>query len=260
MARRILVGALVCLALMLAPPRAPRVPGEDPARKNIRSTSTKQPLTRALEQLYGQTTCSTATARPPEEERSSSGRCGQVHDRRRAAALAAPDRPDVHLDELHDDFHRATAAPAAEGEPPPQAKRPRNVGTSGAPCCAKSSKPAKPSRRSRRGRSSIHPITCLRRRAVLDPGLIQRTGEQLDCGSAEVLLAATAVPAAGRLPQQRRTVRRAAWLLGPDTTLVLINGRRAFASAASFTANAFDLNQIPLSAVERVEVRSTRSP
>lgn len=43
--------------------------------------------------------------------------------------------------------------------------------------------------------------------------------------------------------------------LGPDTTLVLINGHRAFASAASFTANAFDLNQLPLSAVERVEVQ-----
>ena len=43
--------------------------------------------------------------------------------------------------------------------------------------------------------------------------------------------------------------------LGPDTTLVLINGRRAFASAASFHVNAFDLNQLPLSAVERVEVQ-----
>ena len=30
--------------------------------------------------------------------------------------------------------------------------------------------------------------------------------------------------------------------LGADTTLVLINGRRAFASAASFAVNAFDLN------------------
>lgn len=43
--------------------------------------------------------------------------------------------------------------------------------------------------------------------------------------------------------------------LGPDTTLVLINGHRAFASAASFSVNAFDLNQLPLSAVERVEVQ-----
>lgn len=43
--------------------------------------------------------------------------------------------------------------------------------------------------------------------------------------------------------------------LGPDTTLVLINGHRAFASAGSFTVNAFDLNQVPLSAVERVEVQ-----
>jgi iron complex outermembrane receptor protein len=42
--------------------------------------------------------------------------------------------------------------------------------------------------------------------------------------------------------------------LGADTTLVLINGQRAFASAASFSVNAFDLNTIPLSAVERVEL------
>jgi iron complex outermembrane receptor protein len=43
--------------------------------------------------------------------------------------------------------------------------------------------------------------------------------------------------------------------LEPAMTLVLINGHRAFASADSFTVNAFDLNQIPLSAVERVEVQ-----
>jgi iron complex outermembrane receptor protein len=43
--------------------------------------------------------------------------------------------------------------------------------------------------------------------------------------------------------------------LGADTTLILLNGRRAFASAGSFTTNAFDLNQVPLSAVERVEVQ-----
>lgn len=42
--------------------------------------------------------------------------------------------------------------------------------------------------------------------------------------------------------------------LGADTTLVLISGGRAFASAASFVVNAFDLNTIPLSAVERVEL------
>jgi iron complex outermembrane receptor protein len=42
--------------------------------------------------------------------------------------------------------------------------------------------------------------------------------------------------------------------LGADTTLVTINGHRAFASAASFVVNAFDLNTIPLSAVERVEL------
>jgi iron complex outermembrane receptor protein len=43
--------------------------------------------------------------------------------------------------------------------------------------------------------------------------------------------------------------------LEPAMSLVLINGLRAFSSAASFSANAFDLSQVPLSAVERVEVQ-----
>jgi iron complex outermembrane recepter protein len=42
--------------------------------------------------------------------------------------------------------------------------------------------------------------------------------------------------------------------LGPDSTLILINGRRVNASATSFDWNAFDLNAIPLAAVQRVEV------
>jgi iron complex outermembrane receptor protein len=42
--------------------------------------------------------------------------------------------------------------------------------------------------------------------------------------------------------------------LGSNNTLVLINGRRAMPSAASLTANAFDLNTIPITAVERVEL------
>jgi iron complex outermembrane receptor protein len=44
--------------------------------------------------------------------------------------------------------------------------------------------------------------------------------------------------------------------LGFDTTLVLINGRRTIATASALTANAFDLNSIPLAAVERIEIVS----
>lgn len=44
--------------------------------------------------------------------------------------------------------------------------------------------------------------------------------------------------------------------LGNGTTLVLINGRRAVVSGLSNTLNFFDLNTIPLSAVERVEIVS----
>lgn len=42
--------------------------------------------------------------------------------------------------------------------------------------------------------------------------------------------------------------------LGPDTVLVLINGRRALPSATTLTSNAFDLNTIPMAAVERIEL------
>lgn len=44
--------------------------------------------------------------------------------------------------------------------------------------------------------------------------------------------------------------------IGADTTLVLINGRRTVPSAASSASNAFDLNSIPLAAVDRIEVLS----
>jgi iron complex outermembrane recepter protein len=41
--------------------------------------------------------------------------------------------------------------------------------------------------------------------------------------------------------------------LGPDTALILINNRRALPSANSITSSAFDLNTIPITAVERIE-------
>ena len=44
--------------------------------------------------------------------------------------------------------------------------------------------------------------------------------------------------------------------LGFDSTLVLINARRAGATASALTVNAFDLNSIPLGMVERIEIVS----
>lgn len=44
--------------------------------------------------------------------------------------------------------------------------------------------------------------------------------------------------------------------IGVDTTLVLINGRRVVPTSNSLALNAFDLNSIPLAAVERIEVLS----
>jgi iron complex outermembrane recepter protein len=48
--------------------------------------------------------------------------------------------------------------------------------------------------------------------------------------------------------------------LGSDTTLVLINGRRVGSSSVSWGIEAFDLNTIPLAAVERVEVTLDSPP
>lgn len=42
--------------------------------------------------------------------------------------------------------------------------------------------------------------------------------------------------------------------LGRDTTLVLVNGRRVGTASASFDIDAFDLNSVPLAAVERIEI------
>lgn len=44
--------------------------------------------------------------------------------------------------------------------------------------------------------------------------------------------------------------------IGVDTTLVLINGRRVVPTSNSLALNAFDLNSVPLAAVERIEVLS----
>jgi iron complex outermembrane receptor protein len=44
--------------------------------------------------------------------------------------------------------------------------------------------------------------------------------------------------------------------LGIDTTLVLINGRRVTPTASSLTVNGFDLNSLPLGAVESVQIMS----
>jgi len=44
--------------------------------------------------------------------------------------------------------------------------------------------------------------------------------------------------------------------IGVDTTLILINGRRVAPTSNSLTLNAFDLNSIPLAAVEKIEVLS----
>lgn len=55
-------------------------------------------------------------------------------------------------------------------------------------------------------------------------------------------------------PDGRRVVRLRG--LGVGTTLVLVNGRRTVTSAIAAATNVFDLNTLPISAVDRVEVLS----
>lgn len=88
----------------------------------------------------------------------------------------------------------------------------------------------------------------------------------LDRQYIEALGASTVTDLLKYVPQQAHTMSEA-YLgdgtqfadlrgLGFDTTLVLINGRRTVATASSLTVNAFDLNSIPLGAVEKVEIIS----
>ncbi|HEY6644105.1 TonB-dependent receptor [Povalibacter sp.] len=96
------------------------------------------------------------------------------------------------------------------------------------------------------------------RRAVAAPATV------LDAARIEQLGASTVADLLKFLPQQPYTRGEESRFggaqfielrgLGADTTLVLINGRRASVTASNAAFNAFDLNTIPVSAIERIEV------
>jgi iron complex outermembrane recepter protein len=250
MARTFLVCAFVCLALTLPPPAA----AQASRTKEYPLDISRQPLTRALEALNKQTNLLYAYIPASSEEEQQ---------------LVGPLKGNYRIDKALTELLRSTELtfewtagknvsivrrPPAPKPPPPPAQQPR------AGLRDKQHVPVQESRdeilervvttwRSR-FRSLPDPSTA---GFVFDRKLLERTG--LSTVGDLMLL----------IPQQpflrpdgfRTNGAQYAELrgLGPDTTLVLISGRRAFASAASYAVNAFDLNQLPLSAVERVEVQ-----
>lgn len=250
MARSILVGALACLALIVVSSA-----GAQDSAKKYSVDIPRQSLTPALLKLSTQTGVYYGYIPASDEEE---------------GTLVGPLTGEYTIDEALNELLRSTGltysrvsptnivivrAPPPPPKPPPQPPKP--------PRAARRAPAATPRDQSQEERiiDEVFSQTSRYRHLpaptaagfVLDRPAIGRTG------------ATTIMDLLKMLPQQaflrpdgfRSNGAQYAELrgLGPDTTLVLINGHRAFASAASFSVNAFDLNQLPLSAVERVEVQ-----
>jgi iron complex outermembrane receptor protein len=251
MARTFLVYAFVCLALALPPPAA----AQASRTKEYSLDISRQPLTRALEQLNHQTGLHYGySPKSPEEEQ----------------ILVGPLKGNYQIDKALTELLQSTdltfewtaANVSIVRRPPPPPPKPA---------------PAKPDARSRNLQPArkgvalpatwdkiLEGITIERSRLHSLPGPTA-AGFKISREEIERTGVTTVMEVLRLLPQQpflrpdgfRSNGAQYAELrgLGPDTTLVQINGRRAFASAASYSVNAFDLNQLPLSAVERVEVQ-----
>lgn len=99
------------------------------------------------------------------------------------------------------------------------------------------------------GRDGPAPVTIITRERLDQIGA-SSVGDVLNYLPQQTIASEDRVNAAGA-----RTVRLRG--LGIGSTLVLINGRRTVTSALTGSQNYFDLNSIPISAVERIEVLST---
>jgi iron complex outermembrane receptor protein len=250
MARTFLVCAFVCLALTLPPPAA----AQASRTKEYPLDISRQPLTRALEALNKQTNLLYAYIPASSEEEQQ---------------LVGPLKGNYEIDKALTELLRSTELtfewtagknvsivrrPPAPKPPPPPAKQPRADLRDKQHVPEQESKDDEILERVTTWRSRFRSLPAPSTAGfVFDRKLLERTG--LSTVGDLMLL----------IPQQpflrpdgfRTNGAQYAELrgLGPDTTLVLISGRRAFASAASYSVNAFDLNQLPLSAVERVEVQ-----
>ena len=255
MARTVLAGALVCLALTPAQHAGAQTPGpEQSSRKEYSLNLEAQPLTRALEQLYGQTGVFYGySPNSPEEE----------------AMIVGPLRGKYTIEEALNQLLRSTgltftwtnsrqisivrAPPAPKPRMSPQTNASRKV-------------PAQTQQDPARDAASDaiietvyttgYTFKSLQDSAgsfvIMDREAIERSGfttvsDLLKYLPQQPYLKADGFSSSGAQYAEFRG-------LGTDTTMVLVNGHRAFASAASFVVNAFDLNTVPLSAVERVEL------
>jgi iron complex outermembrane receptor protein len=255
-ARTLLVGALVCLAVTLASVASAQDPRKDSGlRKEYSISLEQQPLTQALEHLYEQTGVFYGyIPNSTEEERT----------------LVGPLKGKFTIEEALNQLLGSTgltfvwtnsktisivrAPPPPQKQAAPQAKAPR---------------------------TALAPVKRVTAREMMDSdGILaeiiserQRVKFLGETDGSIMLLDREAIERSGvtsisdllkYVPQQpylrpdgaRSSGAQYAELrgLGADTTLVLISGLRAYASAASFVVNAFDLNTIPLSAVDHVEL------
>jgi iron complex outermembrane receptor protein len=254
MARTLLAGALACLVFALGSPASAQDPRKESGpRKEFSISIEQQPLTQALERLYDQTGVFYGySPNTTEEER----------------MLVGPLKGKFTIEEALNKLLQSTGltfawtdsktisivrAPPPPKQAAPQAKTPRMAQA-----------PAKRVEMSEPDPNAIldevttvgSKITSLADTSgsilILDRDAIEHSGVMT---VSDLLKYVTQQPylrpdGGSSCGAQYAELRG----LGVDTTLVTINGHRAFASAASFVVNAFDLNTIPLSAVERVEL------
>ncbi|HKQ14397.1 MAG TPA: TonB-dependent receptor [Steroidobacteraceae bacterium] len=257
MARTLLVGALVCLALALASAAGAQDPRNDPAtRKEYSLNIDKQELTEALEQLYDQTGVFYGySPETKEEEQKVVGPLKGKFTIEQALTelLQSTGLTYAWTNSKTISIVRAPPPPRKPSAAPP-AKTPRNAQVSARRATAQEELQddllytvITERQRFRLLDDGVAPIVLLDREAIERSG-VTSISDLLKYVPQQPYLRPDGARSSGAQYAELRG-------LGADTTLVLITGHRAFASASSFVVNAFDLNTIPLSAVERVELK-----
>ena len=248
MARTLLVGALACLALLLAKTAA----AQDLAKKYPIDIPA-QGLTTALEKLSNQTQIYYGFS--PESEEQEKLQVGPVRGR-----YTIDEALNLLLQSTGFTFTRIDSKNIAIVKAPPALPKPLARPQAKAPPIARiDTRPEPPA-----GLETIEEVTTQAYKSIkrsslpapvltLDRKFIERSGARTVGDLLRYLPQQPFLRPDGAQSNGAQYVELRG--LGANTTLVLINGRRAFASAASFTVDAFDVNQVPLSAVEQVEVR-----
>jgi len=257
MARTLLVGACACLVLALASAAGAQDPPKDPgSRKEYPLNIDQQPLTRALEQLYDQTGVFYGYSPNTTEEEQ---------------MLVGPLKGKYTIEDALTQLLRSTgltyawtnsktisivrAPPAPKARPAPQARTSRSAQTAVWRTMSQE-QPGKDDllytviterQKMKLLSESAAPIVLLDREAIERSG-VTTLSDLLKYVPQQPYLRPDGARSSGAQFAELRE-------LGADTTLVLIDGDRAPPSAASFQVNAFDLNTIPVSAVDHVELK-----